>query len=233
MYSHKKPRRLLQTAALAATMSISMMTYSAAYDTVPQSHNPLFVNVAGTAAATKIQENNASVFIQSMGDQVIHYISRSTGDVATRKEQLRSVLLQNFDMNIISRFTLGTHWKGLTPEQQKEYQALFEDMIVTIYADKFSSYQGEKFEVTGASVTTDGDYSVTSNIVPPSGQKIPVKWRIRDKGNTGTFKIVDVAIKDVSMIITQRADFASTIQNNGGNPASILDSLRERTKSTQ
>lgn len=232
MSLYKNPRRFLQTAALASSMSVSMITYSAAYDTVPQPQNPLFWAAAG-ATTTKSQENSASAFIQSMGDQVISYISSSAGNVATRKEQLRGILLKNFDMNTISRFTLGTHWKGLTAEQQKEYQALFEDMIVSIYADKFSSYQGEKFEVTGASVTTDGDYSVTSNIVPLSGQRIPVTWRIREKWNAGTFKIVDVAIKDVSMIITQRADFSSTIQNNGGNPASILDFLRERAKSTQ
>lgn len=233
MTSYRKPRQAVHVVALAATMSVSMITYSAAYDTVPKQQSPLFVKAAGTSGATKSQENNATVFIQSMGDQVIKYISSSNADTTTRKEQLRGILLQNFDMNTISRFTLGVHWKSLNAEQQKEYQSLLENMIVSIYADKFSSYHGEKFEVTGSSLTTDGDYSVTSNIVPLNGQKIPVKWRIRDKESTGTFKIVDVAIKDISMIITQRADFASTIQNNGGNAVSILDFLREREKSTQ
>ncbi len=174
-------------------------------------------------------EKSATDFIQSMGDSVVSCISNASLDADQRKEKLRGILDRNFDMATIGRFTLGQNWKKLTPEQRKEYQILFEDMIVSVYADKFSSYDGQQFKVRSAhSLPDSGDQIVTSAIIPKNGEDIDVDWRIRMKGDK--FMIVDVAINKVSMIITQRADFASIIQRNGGDAAGILTHLRNRSK---
>jgi phospholipid transport system substrate-binding protein len=183
------------------------------------------VSFALSAAGDK----TATDFIQSMGNSVVSCISNASLSADQKKEKLRGILDRNFDMATISRFTLGHNWKKLTPDQQKEYQILFEDMIVSIYADKFSSYNGQQFKVTGAqSVADSNDQIVSSEIIPENGENIDVDWRIRMKGDKYT--IVDVAINKVSMIITQRADFASIIQRNGGDAASILVHLRSRSK---
>lgn len=165
-------------------------------------------------------------FIQRMGNEATSYINDTSLSNEQEKNKLKDILNHNFDMYTISRFALGTHWKKLTAEQQREYRSLFEDMIVSIYARKLSRYQGRAFQVTDAKPEGATDYIVSSYIIPKAGDNISVNWRIRFKNDE--YKIVDVSINDVSMIITQRADFSSIIQRNGGKAAVILDYLRDR-----
>jgi phospholipid transport system substrate-binding protein len=189
----------------------------------------LLLSFPVSLALSAAGEKSATDFIQSMGDSVVSCISNASLNADQKKEKLRGILDRNFDMATIGRFTLGQNWKKLTPEQRKEYQILFEDMIVSVYADKFSSYDGQQFKVRSAQNLADsGDQIVASAIIPQNGEDIDVDWRIRMKGDK--FMIVDVAINKVSMIITQRADFASIIQRNGGDAASILTHLRNRSK---
>lgn len=191
----------------------------------------LSVLLAGTAFAKEAGNEDVSrakIFIKSMGDEVIDYISDPELDTEDRKKKLDAVLRRNFDTDTISRFTLGPYWRSLTPEQRKEFQTLYQDMIVAIYADKFSDYNGEKFVVDKAGARGENDFIVTSRIIRPEAKNIDVSWQIRLKN--GAYKIIDVAIEDVSMIITQKSDFASVIQREGGNAAVIIEHLRRRVK---
>lgn len=179
-------------------------------------------------AAAGAQTAQAQSFIQTMGDQVIGYLKAANMDQNTKKTQLKSVLQSRFDVPTISRFTLGQYWKQLNTAQQAEYQTLFEDMVASLYAERFSTYSGQHFKVSKATAGDNGDVTVASSIIDPNGAKkdIAVNWRVRMKD--GTPKIIDVTIEDVSMIITQRSEFASIIQRSGGNPAAVIDHLRQR-----
>lgn len=172
--------------------------------------------------------SGARQFIQSMGDEVIRYISDSGLELEDRKEKLDAVLRRNFDTVTISRFTLGRYWRTLTSEQQKEFQDLYQDMIVAIYAEKFSDYNGEEFTVGKASARGEKDFIVKSHIIRPENNDINVNWQIRLKN--GAYKIIDVTIEDVSMIITQKSDFASIIQRSGGDAATIIEHLRGKVR---
>ena len=180
---------------------------------------------APAAAARPAGQERA--FIQQMGNEVIGYLKNSGMPDAERKARLKQVLQTRFDVATISRFALGKYWKQLTPAQQQEYQTLFADMVVSMYAERFSTYSGQEFKVH-ETVPAENDMLVKSSIIDPEGEKkdIAVDWRVRTKD--GQMQIVDVTIENVSMIITQRSEFDSLIQREGGNAAVILDHLRSK-----
>jgi phospholipid transport system substrate-binding protein len=70
------------------------------------------------------------------------------------------------------------------------------------------------------------DNLVQSEMVLVDGRKIPVHWRVR---NGKKFKIVDVLVEGVSMAITQRDEFSSIINQNGGKIDGLLAALRKKT----
>ena len=53
-----------------------------------------------------------------------------------------------------------------------------------------------------------------------------VAWRVR--GKNGTYKIVDIMVEGISMVVTQKSEFASFIRKNGGSIGSLLAELRKR-----
>ncbi len=170
------------------------------------------------------REAESKRFISGMGDEVIRFLSNDKLSVNQKAAAFGKLLNRNFDMDTISRFSLGRNWRTATPEQKKQYQRLFKQMIIEVYSRRLTEYQGESFTVQSSRPTGKRDYLVSSLIVPDNGQKIKVDWRVRD--DKGRFQIIDVIIEGVSMTLTQRAEFASVIQRGGGNIDALITHLK-------
>lgn len=168
-----------------------------------------------------------AVFIQSLGDQAISILADKTLSEEVRDAQFRDMLRGTFDLQTIARFVIGRSWVTATPEQQKEYMDLFEKLVVKTYSDRFALYTGQGFKVRSSVPETDKDTIVNSDITQPNGAApTTVTWRVRQKGDK--FGIIDVVVEGVSMSVTQRQEYSSVIQRNGGNVEALLDLMRRR-----
>lgn len=172
--------------------------------------------------------DGAASFVDGLGKKALSSLTAHDIAPAERETRVRSLLRSYFDIPTIARFSLGQHWNEATDAQRKEYQSLFEDMIVKTYAQRFAEYSGQSFKV-GNSVPADGgkkDSLVSSQIIQKDGPPLNLQWRVRNKG--GDMKIVDVIVENVSMSVTQRDDFGAVIQSGGGKIDALLASLKER-----
>ncbi len=186
---------------------------------------PSLPDQAGTPAAyTEVATQSATDFIRKMSDSAIGFLGNEGMSQTQKEAEFKKLLQKSFDMKTIGRFSVGTYWNTMTPAQRNEYQALFEKMIVKVYSARFSEYNGQKLDV-GTARAEGKDQVVTSYIVPKSGSKIRVDWRVRNKD--GQNKIVDVIIEGVSMAMTQRSDFSSVIQRGGGDAKVLIDHLKK------
>jgi len=183
----------------------------------------VFAGTQSFAARNTQADTPVDGFIENMGQEAISFLGNRNLSMAQKQQKFRALLDRHFDMDTIGRFSIGSHWKSLSPAQQAEYQSLFEDLIVSIYSSRFADYHGQEFEVESSQPTGSSDYMVQSHIISPDGN-IPIGWHVREKN--GEFKIVDVSIEDVSMAITKRSEFASIIQRGGGNTEVLMDHLR-------
>ena len=191
---------------------------------------PAPVNATEAAASqSNAAAEGAFKFVQSTAEKGLKFLSNPGADVSEKRAEFRKLLDSSFDLDTIGRFALGTYWKGATPAQQKEYQALFRKMVVDVYTARFNDYKGQKFEAKGFRSIGQNDTLVNSFIVPTDGgQPIAVDWRVRNKN--GSYKIVDVLVAGVSMSVTQRSDFASVIQRGGGNVDVLINHLKSGPK---
>lgn len=112
-------------------------------------------------------------------------------------------------------------------DQQKEYMDLFEKMVIKTYSDRFALYTGEGFKATKSRVEGEHDFIVNSIITHPDGSaSTTVDWRLRQKGET--LGIIDVVVEGVSMSVTQKQEFASIIQRDGGDISGLLKEMKAR-----
>ena len=204
------------------------------FDRIKTERRSLLAAVAVFAAASALpaairpaqaQDAGAAAFIQKLGDRAIQTFS-DKADKARAKEKFRTLLVEGFDVPYIGRWVLGRHWNVATEPQKQEYLGLFEKMIVDAYAGRFAEYSGETFKISGTRSEGEGDSSVTTQIVRPSGPPVNVDWRVRKAG--ATYKIIDVVVEGVSMGVTQRSEFASVIQSSGGQFDGLLKALRSK-----
>ena len=167
-----------------------------------------------------------AAMISDLGSRALQVLDKNTPQ-SERVARFRELLREDFDVPAIGRFVLGRYWNTATPEQRAEFVKLFEDYVAIAYATRLAEYTGENFKVTGSRPDADGAI-VSSQIIRPSGAApVKVDWRLT--GRNGSYKISDVSVDGISMAVTQRSEFASVIQHNGGQVQGLITMLRERT----
>ena len=183
---------------------------------------------AGNAVAddSKIAVN-ARKFVTTLADRTIQSLTAQGIDKAERRDRFRELMLEYFAFKGIAKWVLGRYWRRASESQREEFLRLFEDLMVVIYADRFTKYSGEKLDVGRSEIRGKNDILVHSLITRSEGLKpVAVIWRISQKNET--FKIVDLMVEGLSMGLTQQKEFASVIRMNGGNIEGLLSELRKR-----
>jgi phospholipid transport system substrate-binding protein len=165
--------------------------------------------------------------ISNLGSQALEVLGKGTPP-AQRVARFRELLREDFDVPGIARFVLGRYWNVATEEQRAEYVRLFEQYVAMAYATRLAEYAGETFRVVGSRPDAEGAI-VQSQILRSDGEApIKVDWRL--VGRNGAYKIADVSVDGISMAVTQRSEFASVIQHNGGQVQGLIAMLREKTQ---
>ncbi len=167
----------------------------------------------------------AAQFIDRLGAEAIAALRASGHTLEQREARLRGVLRSDFDLPLIGRFVLGKHWRRATPEQRSDYTALFSEYVLTTYTARLGGYAGDSLTVLGARPAGQKDAVVRTRIDRPSGPPITADWRVRITGER--YRIIDVVVEGISMVITQRSEFAAVIQRHG--IEGLLAVLRART----
>lgn len=155
-------------------------------------------------------------FVQTLGNRAIEILqTKEETTFSEREQKFRTLLLDGFDMLTISQFVLGRYARTLSEQELKDYQTLFIDFVVRVYAVRFDAYSGETFKVDRVLDRVDNDVIIRALIERIGGQP-PVRtdWRVR-VSDSGTMKIIDVYVEGISMLNTQRQEFAAVIEQRG------------------
>jgi phospholipid transport system substrate-binding protein len=174
-----------------------------------------------------------AAFVNGLVEQALGLLRNPQLSAAQRDQQFKILLDKGFDIPRIARFVLGRYWTSASDTDRAAFGDLFEQWIVRTYSQRFKDYSGETVQVGSSRPESDTNFVVSSQIVHPNGNPpAKVDWHVR-KGEDGHYKIVDVEVEGISMALTQREEFASVIQRNGGSVASLNDALRQKLQSNE
>lgn len=186
----------------------------------------LTLAMAAAAQPSVAQPNSAAEFVATLGDNAIRMLVEEGVTPDQRIANFRELLLEGFDVPLIGRFVLGIHWRRASAEQRTEYAELFQNFLVQSYAARLGQYGGESLRVKATRGEGDEDAIVSTEIVQKGRPPVKVDWRVR-RGEE-SYKVVDVIVEGISMVITQRDEFSSVIRRSGGNVEGLLSRLRDR-----
>ena len=170
-------------------------------------------------------------FIRSLAERAIEMFPAEEQTKEKRRDEFRSLFREGFAINGIARFVLGRYWRSAPEACRTEYMALFEDVTVNTWADRFSEYSGQEFTVQDAVNAPSAHQDeraaiVRSTFFTDPRTSVRIDWRVTNRGDI--YKITDVSIEGISMATTQRDEFSSVIRSNGGQIKPLLDILRKK-----
>ncbi|MSP83167.1 MAG: ABC transporter substrate-binding protein [Alphaproteobacteria bacterium] len=180
--------------------------------------------IAPRRAAGQTAPDGAERHIETLAQQAFVTLQRTDLTLDQRELEFRRILRDGFDLDFIARFVLGSHWKGASEEQRAEYLDLFAEFVLKTYAGRLGGYTGESFSIVGTRPTGTKDVIVATVISQPNGGTIDAEWRVR-RQDSG-YRIIDVAVAGISMVVNQRDEFASVVTNHGID--GLLQMLRAR-----
>ena len=125
----------------------------------------------------------------------------------------------------MAKRSLGPNWRDRTPEERKQFVALFRELLENSYLGKIESYQGEV--VRYGKETVDGPYAqVETAVVTTRGQQFQMNYRMLADG--GRYRIYDVVIEGISLVGNYRSQFNSILQKSSFRE--MMDKLRATIK---
>jgi phospholipid transport system substrate-binding protein len=137
---------------------------------------------------------------------------RSLGQ-SGRFARLEPVVRRSFDIPMMARLSVGSSWVTLSEAQRQQVTEGFARYISAIYADRFDSYAGQKFQVTGEQPVAAG-LMVKSQIIKANGEPVNVDYMMRRNGDI--WLISDIYLDGaISEVATRRSEFGAILKNEG------------------
>lgn len=183
---------------------------------------PLHIRGETPEAAHVISRFNAALIDAMKGGKKLGF--------SGRYRLLEPVVTETFLSPYMASVSVGRHWKTLTEEQQRQFEAIYAEWLIANYAKNFHAYGGERFEITKQSQTAGGA-TVLSKLLNAQGKETEFDYRLRPTEDG--WRIVDIRISGVSQLANTRAQFVSVLDQKGFDElvASLKGKIREFSQS--
>jgi phospholipid transport system substrate-binding protein len=141
-----------------------------------------------------------------------------------REKNIREIVTKRFDFEEMAKRSLALNWNKRTPEEKKEFVALFSDLLENTYVKKIERYENEKVVYLDEKIT--GQYAVVrTKIVKPQEAEVPVEYRIFKKADK--WEVYDIIVEGVSLVNNYRSQFSQIIRS--GSYEELVKKLKSKT----
>ena len=187
----------------------------------------LFLATFISISAHADDKDAASKFVNDIGKQAVSILGDRDKSKEEKTTALEAMFENTVDIEWIGKFVLGRGWKSATDTQKQSYMNNYKSFLIKHYTANLTEFSSVDFKITRITPEDNGGNVVTMKIERPNQEDIVVDYTIRKKPNDG-FKVYDITIEGVSMITTQRSEFASVVEQNGIDY--LIAQLEQRSK---
>lgn len=152
-----------------------------------------------------------------------------SGNTKRAFELVEAKVLPHFDFNRMTQLAVGKHWNKATPQQKQALVKEFRSLLVRTYATSLTEFSNQTVEFKPLNMRPDDtQVTVKTEIKQPGGKPIPIDYEMY-KTDFG-WKVFDVAIDGVSLVINYRSSFANTIRQSGID--GLISTLEAKSRSS-
>ena len=126
-------------------------------------------------------------------------------------------VLPYVDTQKMARYVMGRYWRQASSSQQQAFIQAFTQTLLRSYANSMLNLKITSFEVTGSqSEGKRGNRMLVSAMVKQAdGNETKVQYRVYQDKTTKLWRLYDVIIENISMLLNYRKTYASAFQQKG------------------
>lgn len=182
-----------------------------------------FAGLAAMLVALSVSAQNDKTMkpdelVKAVTEDVIAAVKSDKQLAAGDKEKMLKLaeekVLPHIDFQEAARLAVGRAWAQASKEQQERIVTEFRRMLVRTYSNAISRYEGQTMKVLPARYKPeDTDVTVRNQYVRPGQTPLQVEYSMH-KTDDG-WKIYDIVVEGVSLVITYRSEFAAVVKQQG------------------
>lgn len=198
----------------------------------------LFGSVANASAEPP------DVMLESVSHEMISTLKREREAIRQKPVRLfdlvDAILSPHVDMERMSRWVLGKHWRTATKEQREHFTREFKTLLVRFYTSALLDDPEKLDELLDnldegiitfqpTRIPEDAEQVIVKAAVHLKDRpEIPVSFRLYQSKSGGEWKVIDISVEGISLVTTYRNTFASEISRDGLD--ALLNRLSERNR---
>ena len=158
------------------------------------------------------------VLVKAVTLEVVDMISKDkdikAGSRAKLIQLIEAKVLPHFNFASMTALAMGQNWNKANAEQKKRLTEEFKTLLVRTYASALSAYSEQKFEFRPLRAKpADTDVTVQVRVLQPGAQPVPIDYSMEK--TAANWKVYDVMIGGVSLVVNYRTEFSNAVRNSG------------------
>lgn len=162
-------------------------------------------------AAPVLAQPDPLIAVESMVNSVLEILDNSDLSLVEKKEQVSGRAQRFLSIESMSQRTLGTYWSSATQEQRDHFTYLFTRILEETYLNRIDDYSGGTVRYLQQRVKDDR--AIVDTLIVADELELPVQYRMVYEQQE--WRVFDIVIDGVSLIMNYRASYAEIIRSQG------------------
>ena len=190
------------------------------------------------AQAQYVEETQAKQWVNDKGRELLQTFGET--NIVKKYAALDSMMIDCIDFNYISKFVMGRYWRQMTPEQQNNYQSLFQRYALSLYKGFPLDFDSNAINFDIVKIIADEKKTTVrtkiniANAVPENNSPISdifVEFILHKNNNK--IQIIDLKLGESSLILSYRSRFYEMITQNDDDIEWFLEDLSDITEAAE
>ena len=189
---------------------------------------------AGGAAHANDRVSEAKRLVTALITELEQTSLRDNMTDKENKQVLNQLVENYFDVDAITRFSVGRYWRVATESERSEYAKLFRFVLLNQANEQFHKLRDLEFKPTTTNTKGDKLILVGGIIHDKSGEfpDVEIFWRVVALPDMPV-KIFDIEVENISMLKTQQDENTTLIRRNAGRLSALIEALQEQLNNRQ
>lgn len=175
--------------------------------------------------AHALGQPEAEAFVAELAAEMTSLV-QSGRPVGEQAAAFRDIFVRYSALQQISRFVMGITWRDMSEAQKRAFETAFLDYVGRVYSQLLLEYEGQTIEVRNSRDFGDRGILVVSVGRGPQVDGTEIEWLVSDRAGDGP-KLVDITAEGVSLLQTQRQEFAAMLDRRNGDIDQFIADLGE------
>tara|TARA_B100000686_G_scaffold300055_1_gene334312 strand:+ start:5618 stop:6340 length:723 start_codon:yes stop_codon:yes gene_type:complete len=180
--------------------------------------NVVLLSVLLLAPSVWATENRPDTLVEKTAQEVLEIIKQDkdiqSGDKVKILNLVKSKILPHFNFTRMTRLAMGKNWSKASPQQREELEKEFRTLLVRTYYKALAVYSDHIIKVSPVKKLAERvNVKVKTKVIQSHGQPISIDYSMEKNNNL--WKVYDITVAGVSLVINYRGSFNSKIRSGG------------------